>query len=113
MSELSPFIDDGCTRDGRVEGVPGIFVDVRFSYRPATSADIAEQVIRTRDLDDVAWHKLMSEKLAKHIVSWNIRNKNNEVIPITPENCGRLINPVFMKLYMIINGSEASADLGN
>jgi hypothetical protein len=96
---LTAFVDDGYTRDGRIAEAAGRWPEINFAYRPADASQFTEQFV--------------AERLAKNLVSWDIRNSKGESVPITAENLMRLVHPVLMRIYAIINSTEASDDAGN
>ena len=110
---LTAFVDDGYTREGRIAEAAGRWPEINFAYRPADASQFTEQVVRGKHLDDAAWHKFVAERLAKNLVSWDIKNSKGESVAITAENLMRLVHPVLMRIYSIINSTEASDDAGN
>ena len=110
---LSAFIDDGYTREARIAEAPGRWPEINFAYRPADASQVVEQVTRGKHLDDSSWHRFVAEKLAKNLVSWDIKNGKGETVEITPANLMRLLHPVLMRIHGIVTSTEASDDQGN
>ena len=110
---LTAYIDDGYTREGRIEAAHGRWPEINFAYRPADASQVVEQIMRGKHLDDLKWHQHIAERLAGNLVSWDVKNAKGESVEITAANLMRLVHPVLMKIYGIVSGAESSDEVGN
>lgn len=112
---LSAFIDDGYNRDGVIKAEPRVWPQINFTYRPMTSSESVEHQVKAKNLDDVAWHKLLCQSLAGKLVSWDVKTRKGESVAISPENIQSLLQPVVLRLWQIVRGDAADdgADEGN
>lgn len=106
MSQLTAFIDDGYNREGRIEAAPRQWPRISFTYRPMTASEFAEQSVKTKSLDDAAWHRAIAERLEKKLVAWDIKNSAGESVAITAANLLRLLPPVLLRLWEIVTSSK-------
>jgi len=93
------FIDDGYTEDGVIPECPGLWPEIRFSYRPLTAADFADYAQAAEKLNTAALKKLTSERIASKLVTWSIADSRGADVPITAENVARLKPAVFSALF--------------
>jgi len=107
---MNNIIRDGQTRNGYIAAEPNHFGSLHFKYRPVLPA-LVDQVQREFDrlersesakAANANAHALIRGLIVQHIESWS------EDAPIDGEHVGRLLYPVFNRLYTIITGLRAS-----
>lgn len=102
------FIDDGYTRDGRVNPVPGLHAGLVFTFRPALpEARHAFQLKRDRAQtagDEGAYTANVADTVAGHVASWVAPEKFREV---SPANVRRLHPAVLAAVLDQVLGYEA------
>lgn len=89
---------------------------VEFEYRPATRAEIVRldaqvRILANKSFDDaessVKIDKLTTEFIAKHLSSWNVKDRGNDV-PCDQNSLQRVHDEVYQKIYFIIRGHATS-----
>lgn len=118
---MPQFIDDGYTIDGYIKPAEAndagqrLHDGLRVSYRVATKPewlrldnqlDIMEQRRLTDPDTTTKMEKLACEFVAKHVVNWDLVDRQNNAIPVTADACLRLNSAVFSKLYRMVRGTE-------
>ena len=111
------FVDDGFTRDFRIEAVRGRHPELTGSYRPAL-IDQRFAWQRAIGKDDTAERvRVGCAIIQRHVLDWNARNGTGEKAPIKEDYLKRLPAPLFDKLLDIVLGyagsEEEKADVGN
>ena len=119
---MASYIHDGWTReDGFIseEKDPGngeiLHGPLSFSYRPATRMEVVriDKEIELCQKDGTTENAIKAEKLgcdwlAKHLVSWDLKNSGGHDVPVNQAALERLQPYLFGKLYRIIRGTQAS-----
>src|ERR1700722_6528479 len=85
-------ITDGYTLSGYVKEEPGLYPAVRFKYRPTTKMECVALFANWKDLSPDDQAKRTVKALAKHLVSWDVKDcngklancKNSDVIGTLP-----------------------------
>lgn len=111
---VAPLIHDGYVFTGTVEPV-GPFDGFRFRYRPALPEEVMEFLYQRDQVQGRAQMKPTVEFLAKHLVGWDIKDKE-EITPVTPDALRRLHFAHQTQLLDHIMGyakSEAAEDAKN
>jgi len=109
----SAFIDDGYTLDGYIAERHGLHSELQFTYRPLTRREDVALVAAISSLPSneqgmVDSEQKSAECVAKHLVSWSLKNRAGAAVPISPDNVQRLQPIVAGRLLQIIRGREAS-----
>lgn len=121
---MAGFIEDGYDRDdGFIAPALPNSAGVRlhdglsFSYRTASRQEVVKHdaecriALANEDRDPqcaVDAEKLACKFIASRLAKWDLTNSKKEVVPITPENLGRIIPALFGPLYRIIRGVQVS-----
>ena len=120
---MTGYISDGYCLDGYVKGSEKndagqrLWDDLEFNYRPAARLENvkhdAEVTISLRDEYKnpecaVKAEKLACDFVAKHVVSWNLKDSNGLDVACNSESCGRINAGLFQRLYSIIRGTQLS-----
>lgn len=115
----SAFIPDGYNLKGYVNGETQgsitLWDPCRFKYRPATAPESEELKMLASPAE---MQRRRAAFVANHLVEWDLRfpagcvvggkHVGGEIVPITPENVGRLYGPFRTRLIQIIEGSYFS-----
>ena len=107
------YLDDGYTLDGLVPARLG-YPPVRFKYRPA----LPEKVYAfTREPRPASQHiDAVVTLLAEHLVSWDVKGRDGNLLPVTAHVLRRIAVPVLEAMLDHVTGYTAeqrAADLGN
>lgn len=107
----SPFIqDDGYTETKFLKAVPGIYSNVRITFRPLTPTDqaVAQEKLTklTREAGAIKGEPFMAEQIADRLRSWDfVDDKNHPVCespPITASQVSKLKPALFYRLSSIV-----------
>ena len=101
---LSAFIDDGYTREGTIAEAPRQWPAASISYRPMVASEYAEFSVKTKNLDNAAWHKAIAEILEKKLVAWDIKSAAGDSVEIKRENLLRLMPGFLLRVWQIVSG---------
>lgn len=111
MSNDLAFIDDGYNKDCLIKAVPGLYPDVRFTFRPATGSESEIIMGQTRrEQNDDRNTTFMAQVIAKHVLEWDIKNAKGAQVEITVPNVRKLHPVVFQKVFSSILGLTPSDD---
>lgn len=109
---MQNYIPDGYTENGYLAERPGIYSEVRFTYRRLLHGSLA----KVRDQMKGGFYesaKAIYPTLAKQIVSWDVRKVNPDgsdagVLEIKEIEIARLAPQLIMGLFDIVGGFAAS-----
>lgn len=104
---MSGYIPDGYTRRGFLRGIPRLYEDLRFTYRPILLAERSELNSKLALADPKQIEKLAAEAAARHLVSWDLAH-DGSVLSITAATLLRLQPSLFDRLYSVLHGRAAS-----
>ena len=103
---MPAYLRDGYNQHGFIRGVPRLFDDVRFEYRPCLheerlGLDLANPRLTPKELAQRTY-KLLADKL----LSWDVKADENddEHLPIKLDSIRRLHPAVIERLYAIVVG---------
>lgn len=119
---MPTFISDGFTLDGYVidptakDDQSALFDPFSFVYRVATRMEVvrhdAETEKLSRKIDDpdaaVKFERASCEFVARHIVSWEIKDKDGNDVPVNQDSVSRLQPYLFGRIYTIIRNTAVS-----
>lgn len=104
------YIPDGFSEKGYLAERPRQFQAIRFKYRPFTLPEryASEEAFRNKKPEDQA--RVTFALLAKKIVSWDLRAKPDDAVPlpITTETMARLNTALALALFNVIAGYVTS-----
>jgi len=107
--DQSLFVLDGWTSKGYIAAVPGHFPSLRFTYRPCVPAERSLVIDSFQGKSSEVQDRMTAEVLASRIKSWDAADPEGKPMPITKENIGRLLFPVFDRLSgIVIYGTQRS-----
>lgn len=101
---MPAFIDDGFTRTAKINEEPGLYEEVRFSYRPATQAESRVWVEKRSRFSPEEIGNLDAEFLAKHITDWNVKNQSGAKVAISKANFLRIQPNLNLRMVHIVGG---------
>jgi len=104
------FIGDGYEERAYLRGVPKLYDDVRFTFRPMLAEARADYVDRGSRLRAREQTKRSAEMIEHHVLEWDIRDDKDRLVPLTAENILRLHPNLFNRLLWVITGTEAWDD---
>jgi len=111
MSEsngVSAFIDDGYTIDFFIRGEEGLYPPVRGKYRPMISTEILRSNDAVRKATDAAAGEVvLAQWMAKRIIEWDIKNRDGEDVPISPETIIKMNPRLSKKLHELVYSVSA------
>ena len=113
---MSDFIDDGYTSDGYIAADEGVHGPLEFTYRPILPGqrDKVNQYLRRDPANYEAFHEAARKALAgtkdtpARLVSWSLKDRSDQPVPITEANVGRIRPRLFDKLWLVVIGELAS-----
>ena len=120
---MAGFIEDGYDRDGFIapalpeKSGERLHDGLSFRYRTASRQEVVKHDAECRialvneDRDPqcaVEAERLACKFLSSRLSKWDLKNSKGEVVPITPENLGRIIPALFGPLYRIVRGVQVS-----
>lgn len=103
-------INDGYTLDGTVHKSP--WPKVCFRYRPALPEDVLEYFAGRKD-SGKSWLSAMVAILIKQLVSWDVTDEADNLVPINQETLRRVPQPVLSDMVGIVTGWDAGGDAKN
>ena len=104
------FIGDGYEERAYLRGVPKLYDDVRFTFRPMLAEARADYVDRGSRLRAREQTRRSAEVIEHHVIDWDIRNGDNHLLPITTDVILRLHPNLFNRFLWVITGTEAWDD---
>ena len=86
---LSCFVEDGYTESHTVPERAGIYARLAFTGRRAMASEVQRVIDGTAN--DEEREKRICSLLAKHIVSWDAKDRSGQPVPITDEVMGKIV----------------------
>jgi hypothetical protein len=108
----SAFIDDGYTEKGYIQPLDLVHPAVRFTYRPTLIEERGE--LRGKialETKEARREQLTAAALAKHLLSWDVRDKSGNVVPTTANFVLRVKPALFDRLAMIVLFGNEGGDV--
>jgi hypothetical protein len=100
-------IPDGYERtDGYVRAAPGLWPDVRFSFRPALAAERTGLSREHAGKDAAEQVRLTSEFLRGKLTRWDVVDGAGRPVPLTDANLRRLHPGLMDRLLSVVLGYE-------
>jgi hypothetical protein len=86
------YIDDGYTETELVPAQDGLYPAQTITFRPFTKGEIGQYIsdLRRAGDDEDAVGKVAGKWLSQKLVSWDLRDSQNEVVKIAPDTVLRL-----------------------
>lgn len=97
------FIPDGYTRDFAIKGVPGLFPDVRGTFRPMLGWQISamfRKQNKCREEDDEGREFILGKTITSHISDWDFGQ------PLNHETFKHLATRLRERLSSVVMGYE-------
>jgi len=110
MSTISLIPSDGYTEHGYLTGIPHLYAELRFDYRPAT---LRQQSLFFEAASKLAGMKFRNAQAAfvkTQLVSWSMKDKDGVAVPITEANLIQLKPKLFNRFFDVVIGNEPSDD---
>lgn len=103
---MATYIPDGYTEAGYLRGVERLYEELRFTYRPATPEESAEFFDSCRNLKPREEVQQSAKFIRSKLVSWQLRDRKGDAVPLTPETVGHINRQLFYRLLAVIIGTE-------
>jgi|ERR1043165_1777125 hypothetical protein len=97
MSE-SVFIEDGQSREVVISGKPGLYPAIRARYRPALADERYSYGKLLRDGSGKDQFNYAVSLLKRHLENWDVKDRNDNPIPIAPELLKKLHPDILARL---------------
>lgn len=104
----SNYIADGYNCPAFIKGVPLLYEDLRFTFRPMLADKRAALVASFENLKADAAERKAMDAVAGHIANWDLTNAKGEVVAVSGAACCRLPYMLWRRVYHIVLGNEAS-----
>lgn len=100
-------IDDGLTYRAYIRGIPRLYNEVRFAFRPVTPAQrtYVYRKVETSN-DPEAETVIAAQSIVKRVQEWDIKKANGEPVALSVEDVRRLQPRLLLRLFSIVMGSE-------
>jgi len=121
------YVDDGYNEDGYIEAVAGMYPALRFKFRRMVDSEreahqrelakIAGVSVRqlgnlsqadVRRMNPSAVRKLGCQTIVGHVSSWDLRDANGCILPVTSELAWKLKDDLLGNLVAIVGSLRAS-----
>ena len=103
---MPSYIHDGYNETAFIRGVPHLYGDVRFTFRPMLAEDRAEFVERGSKLKARDQTRRSAELIEHHVLEWNVERLDGKPVPITAEAILRLHPNLFNRILWVVTGTE-------
>jgi hypothetical protein len=97
------FIDDGYTEETAIAESPGLYPQVRLSFRPMTASEHAEYAQAVDTATETEMRQVSAAWIARKIVAWDLRDPHGATVPLTTDNVLRLKVPIFVRLLEVVS----------
>ena len=104
----SAYIDDGYTLSATVHSDAGLFDDFRIVYRKMAKAEQAEFDTKAKDQTPIVIARLMADWMAKKLVSWTLKKRDQSPISISQKSCLQTDEPAFNAVWNYVTGYSAA-----
>lgn len=102
------YIEDGETRAGYVAEIPRLHEGARFAFRPCLSRERAVILAHMQKQTEPDGVDFAGAVIAQRVQTWDLKRKNGELVPLTPEHTVRIHPALLQSIYQIILGLQAS-----
>jgi hypothetical protein len=102
------YIADGYTRKGYIAAVPRLYPALRFTFRPALTAErarINRQIVDSKT-DDIG-EAIAARETARRVVNWDLTDCDDKPVPCDAEHLLRVQPSLNGRLYRVVMGFEA------
>ena len=102
------FVDDGCTFTDKAPARPGLYQELTFEYRLASPEKVYNyfRKLRSNPPDEF---KLETEMIASHLVSWDIKDKDDNVVVPTTALVAKLHPSIRAQMADAVTGFKTPA----
>lgn len=103
------YLHDGYTASGYVKAVPGLHGAVRFQFRPLMVSERSAWLVLAEKAEKSSpggSDKETARIVATRIKSWDVKDKDGNAAPISPESVLRLQPRLYQRVVGIVAGSE-------
>lgn len=107
--KLYAYIPDGYTTTGFLRGVPGLYPDVSFHYRPLqrlqqqrVMMDLGEGLRGAKAIETL--QHVYAELICEQIIDWDIQMNSRELVPLKANEALRLQPQLFERLLEVLMG---------
>lgn len=107
MSERH-LIDDGYTIAGKIDRYPGIYPELRFTYRPVLSERRNRYLRDAQDVEKIVRHR--ADLISEHVVSWDIRDASGNELPKKYDTVRKLQPLLLDRMIEIIMGYSSNGE---
>ncbi len=101
------YLADGYTQPAYLKGVPNLYEDLRFTYRPAVIEERSQILANFSTTKPDAFDRKVALFLAQKIKSWDIVDPPGQDVEVTAAAILRLPPELFQKLWQVVGGFEA------
>lgn len=119
MSELCGYIDDGYYQDHTFPSDGVSYPDVKISFRPVVNSEARRlnfQISKLNENDEShleKWNDLEAEVLERHILKWDLTDREGKPVPITRDTIKRICRPLYRVIFNLIVNGEHGEDRKN
>lgn len=103
----SAFIRDGFTLEGKVEARPGLYPEIRFTYRPALPRRVAEYLKADKGTPEKE-QRADTKLLLEHVQSWDAHDENGQQLSFDEATLTRVYHPILQTLLNHVTGYTAT-----
>lgn len=101
---------DGYTRTARINGRPGLYAGLKFTYRPMLDEEVSAVIHRVGD-KRAAGHfsvatGIKAAAIVRHLKEWDETDEAGNPVPITGDHVRRLPPPLLGRLFDVISGFD-------
>ena len=100
-------INDGYWETGYLAGVPRLYPELRFVFRPALVEEGQDFQDRNRQLPAKDYDVKAADFVAKRLQSWDLKDRTGTAMPISAASLLKLKRPLFYRLCGVVFGNEA------
>lgn len=104
----SDFLRDGYTEPGFIAAVAGLHGTLAFEYRPTLPEQQSDLISTADSLKAAAYDRKCADFIAKHLVSWDLKDDKGQAVPVSAVNVLRLRPKLYNRLYHIVLGLGAT-----
>ena len=102
---LLSFIHDGYSRSAFIAGIPRLYPDVRFTFRPMLSQARAVVSDRIAKSDPSKGETLAATAIVAHVSDWDVTDHEGKTVDVSTANVLRLQPRLMAKLFSIVVGN--------
>jgi hypothetical protein len=101
------YLADGYTQPGFLKGVPNLFEDLRFTFRPAVVEERSQILTGYSSSKADAFDRKVAQFLAQKIKSWDVVDQYEQDVAVSAAAILRLPPELFQKVWQVVGGFEA------